>query len=301
MKKTFLAAMILAASFTLIPTYGCGDDESDAAATSVTSPDAGRLSRKGEACEVTRDCTPPLACQSFGATGICVVAEFKISATAKECATIECMDFNDCCQNSIPAAQCTFLQTRCEQSDGGPSSIECQQYALYCKCDATVVTCDEGKCKKPCQQDSECAGLPGTTKCGGGKCVRCTADADCGTNAKCVENNCVADCQSDNECPGFSRCEQGNCVTSGCKSDRECVSATRNVEAKCGSDGKCIQPCETDLECGSPKEYSFFSCIDHQCTYTGCDSDKDCLLAAQGLVDAAPPPRVRYVCRDKAH
>jgi hypothetical protein len=76
--------------------------------------------------------------------------------------------------------------------------------------------------------------------------------------------------------------------------DRECVLATKNVEATCKS-GKCSVPCQSDIECGSPTNYRFFSCIDHECVYTGCDSDKDCEVALTGGSDASTGGRV--VCR----
>jgi len=85
-------------------------------------------------------------------------------------------------------------------------------------------------------------------------------------------------------------------VESGCQTDRECIAATRNVEATCGKDGKCVVACQTDLECGNPKDYSFYSCISGQCTYVGCASDKECELY---MGSSGTGSQGRVVCRDK--
>jgi hypothetical protein len=103
---------------------------------------------------------------------------------------------------------------------------------------------------------------------------------------------------SDSDCPLFDRCTNGKCVDSGCQTNRECVAATHNVESTCGTDGKCIIPCATDLECGSPTSYQFFSCINRQCTFVGCQSDKDCELYL-GLDGGTSANKNHPVCRDK--
>ena len=74
-------------------------------------------------------------------------------------------------------------------------------------------------------------------------------------------------------------------MESGCKTDRECINATKNVDSKC-NEGKCVIACRTDLECGNPRLYNFFSCLNGECTYTGCESDKDCRLFFSGATDA---------------
>ena len=45
---------------------------------------------------------------------------------------------------------------------------------------------------------------------------------------------------------------------------------------------------ENDVECGNPKGYSLVSCIAKKCTFTGCDTDKDCRLLTMG------PQRARH-------
>lgn len=286
-----------------VATTGCrASDDGETTSTSATEPDASRrLSQKGELCQVTNDCVDGLACipisGSFG--GICSVTKFEVAPTAKECALVECREPVDCCP--LPPTSCSTWQAGC--ADAGAGSLVCQQYEAYCKCDATKRDCVADKCVTKCTADAECGMFGPGVKCTGGRCGAgtCAADADCGTGAICVAGMCQAPCRSDGDCAGFARCIAGKCEESGCKTDRECVAATKNVEAKCGSDGECIVPCENDIECGNPKGYAFVSCIDKRCTYTGCESDKDCRLFTMGPQEnAGPQPLNRqFVCRAK--
>src|SRR3954469_20303353 len=64
------------------------------------SSDAPRTSRKGEACRTPSDCADALSVvpsQGAGGGGICVAGEFKVTATAKECAIVQCASPADCC------------------------------------------------------------------------------------------------------------------------------------------------------------------------------------------------------------
>lgn len=265
---------------------------------------ARRESRKGEACQTTNDCAAGLSCVPVASTGgggapgigVCVTGEFKVTQTAKECAIIQCQQAADCCPT--PPSTCPQLAAQC--GDAGPSNFACQQYNALCKCDALRYDCVDERCRTRCNLDSDCGG---TLKCSGGRCVQCVDDSTCLTGETCINGACTPPCQGDGDCPAFNRCQAGKCVPGGCTTDRECIAATRNVESTCGTDGNCIIPCQTDLECGDPKNYRFYSCINRQCIYVGCSSDKDCLLYAYGTVDASVPNpngKTHIVCRDKA-
>ena len=253
------AAVLL--SVVIVAQSGCSKDDSA----------QGRTSRRGEVCQVARDCEDGLFCAPVpgGSGGMCVTGNFKIAKTAKSCVLLECTGASDCC-----------AQGGC---DGG-SGVDCEQ----------------GKCVFRCFDDTQCSSNTGATqRCSGGKCVQCTSDGDCSGGRSCVNGQCQSGCTNDGACGGFDRCVDGHCIPSGCQTDRECVAATRNVDARCGTDGKCIVPCETDLECGSPTNFSFFACIDKQCTYVGCDSDKDCRLFFTGPSDASTLPQGETaVCQD---
>ena len=179
-------------------------------------------------------------------------------------------------------------------ADGGP----CKAYDALCTCHPNAHACSNARCFDLCQSDFDCPRGAALGKCAAGVCVQCAVDADCASSGlACVNGKCQPPCISDGDCPGFERCVGTVCVASGCQSDRECVASTRNVSATCGADGRCRVPCVSDLECGSALDYTFLSCIGGTCTYTGCQSDKDCrlLLAPDG---GALPSSDHVFCRE---
>jgi hypothetical protein len=264
-----------------------------AIAVGCNSKDDTRLSKKGEACNFTNDCNAGLSClpRPGGSGGVCVTGEFHISSTAKECALIQCDQPVDCCPEK--PSNCAELDQECQQStesssgtsgtsgtSGGTTNYYCDQYQQLCVCDQKSWACDEGTCRydKACSQNTECT----SGACVGGHCAECKTDDQCGSGSSCIDNKCVEGCSLDSDCPNFYRCEDGACVEGTCQSNRECVAATGNVEATCDTNaGKCVVPCETDLECGSSQDYRFYSCINNECVYTGCESDKECELYMQ--------------------
>ena len=283
---------LLAGAIVFAAESGCGDDP----AATV------RTSRRGELCTVTNDCGEGLSCAplpgGFGG-GICVTGQFRVPVSAKECALVECTSAADCCDEALVAG-CAELRFLCLADAGTGSAQACLQYESQCGCASGKIDCELGKCVSHCITDGDCDFGGSGRRCAGGACVQCAVDADCAsTGRQCVTGQCHSPCSSDGDCGGFDRCVASRCIASGCQSDRECVAGTRNVDARCGTDGKCVVPCETDLECGNPTSYSFFSCIEKQCTYVGCDSDKDCRLFYTGVSDASTlPAKQHVVCRD---
>lgn len=265
----------------------CKDDETPAR----------NLSRKGEACNVTNDCAQGLACLPIpgGSIGVCTIATFNVAETAKECAVVECTAVEDCCPPR--SATCSTLDQRCRAGD----SDSCASFRAICECKKERLECEQNRCVTTCTIDPECQLVNPSQKCIGGRCAQCGEDADCPFDGQsCINGSCRSPCETDGDCAGFARCVTGRCVDSGCQTDRECVAATRNVEARCGTNGKCKVPCQTDLECGNPKDYSFFSCIRNECTYVGCQSDKDCRILLTGPSDASTiGPNEHVVCRDR--
>jgi hypothetical protein len=288
---TFLLVGVIAGVIGIVQS-GCSKDDTSAA----------RVSRRGEVCQVARDCEDGLFCAPVpsGSGGVCVTGNFKIAKTAKSCTLVECAGASDCCTGT-DFVLCSQLRETCNADAGFSSEQACVQYAQQCACESGAIDCEAGKCVTRCSDDAQCR-INGTSTvpiCAGGKCVQCASDTDCGGGRTCVSGACQAACTNDGACSGFDRCVGGHCIPSGCQSDRECVAATRNVDSRCGTDGKCIVPCETDLECGSPTSFQFFACIDKQCTYVGCESDKDCRLFFTGPSDASTLPMGQLaVCQD---
>ena len=286
-KPAALVCLLVAAALAVIS--ACGSDD----------PAAARTSRRGEACRVSADCADGLACAPIpgGAGGLCVTGDFHVRPTSKDCAVVECSGATDCCDGT-DAQACGQLRDQCATQD--PSSEICIQYHRQCPCDTGAVDCQLGACIFRCSTDKECTAAGSGRHCTGGKCVLCALDTDCADGKQCVNGACQPRCENDGDCSGFDRCVEGRCIASGCQADRECVAATRNVDARCGTDGKCIVPCETDLECGNPTNYTFFSCIEKECTYVGCESDKDCRIFLFGTSDASTlGPKQHAVCKDR--
>lgn len=326
-KRSWVASGVILASLVLaLSNNGCGDDDNE-------NDIATHTGKKGEVCQTTRDCAPGLACiprvvsssgtSTSGSTsilvgggGTCVVGVFNVAPTNKECAVTECETVDDCCKarNIGNSSFCDQYKEICEgpNADDPINQSICTSYKTSCVCDTNQYACEAGECNTKCIDDTSCrnAGpLGGQGKCVGGKCGQCSADTDCkalGDDQTCVNAKCQGPCKGDGDCAGFDRCVAGKCIAGGCQSSRECIAATRNVEATCGTEGKCIIPCQTDLECGNPTGYKFFSCLNNQCTYTGCDTDKDCRLLLTGLSGTTSSSggtgtssALHYVCRDK--
>lgn len=308
-KASWLASAFVVASVLVgVTNNGCGDDDEDEAARGP--------SRKGEACQTTRDCVTGLSCiptTTGAAGGTCVVGVFGILPTTKECVIVQCQTALDCCAN--PSAQCRSLKQQCDfQRDAGiTTGSSCQTYEQACKCDENNKGCEEGLCIDKCVDDDSCVSSGRGSKCLGGRCGQCSGDDECkavNPDYACVNAQCRAPCKGDGDCEGFDRCVNGKCTAGGCQTARECVAMTKNVEATCGTDGKCIQPCQTDLECGRPRGYGFASCIGGRCVDVGCETEKDCQLSSSSLTTSSSStsstggfpgdtPESHFVCREK--
>jgi hypothetical protein len=288
--SSFVTAVVFSAIALVSLAAGCK--------STSTTVDA-RKSSKGEVCQTTNDCADGLDCvpRANDPGGLCVKGEFNVAPTAKECAVIECAQPVDCCPVTPAGIDCTTLNSECQQ--GGPTSSFCSEYKTYCACDGSKYACTNGSCQSICQTPTDCGG--GTFQCNAGKCVECTADNQCTGGDVCSDTGaCVPPCKTDTDCSAFNRCSSGHCsATGGCATDRECIASTKNVTATCAKDGTCVVPCQSDLECGNPEEYRFFSCIANQCIYVGCGSDKECQLYLGTNVGPGGTKHTQIVCRDK--
>jgi hypothetical protein len=271
-----------------------GDNGGDDATTQQSV----RTSGKGEACKTTSDCTPPFVCSPTATGGVCAPGgQLDATPTGKACFNAQCRVPTDCCLAQYVAYNCPYYKNECQTNptnalDGGPSSW-CVYYDTNCKCDSSRLSCDQGACVAPCNNDPDAGVLVACTsaldKCIAGKCVQCSGDSDCAQDIGqfCNANGkCQSACSSDGDCPGFSRCSNSKCVDSGCQSNEECIDALRRVDATCNS-GHCSVPCQSNIECGNPYNYDFYACVQNVCTFVGCSSDKDCEVFFYGPDAAA--------------
>jgi hypothetical protein len=297
--KTAARAVVIA--FVLCGTVGLAA-LSESGCRDEVQPVGPRRSQRNEACQITADCAEGLSCAPLpgGALSVCVTGAFRVRPTSKECVLLECVVANDCCDPSLTVF-CLQQQQACAVDAGDASQQSCITFQKQCGCATGQTVCEEGKCRSNCRGDEDCVSTGAGQVCIAGRCARCATNTQCPGGQQCNNGKCESFCGHDGQCAGFDRCVEGRCLASGCQTDRECIASTRNVDARCGTDGKCIIPCETDLECGDPASYSFFSCIQKQCTYVGCESDKDCRLFYTGPSDASVlPPGDQVVCRERS-
>lgn len=231
------------------------------------------LGGRGESCRSRVDCADGLVCTDK----VCSEASFKLTATGKECVTLQCRTSEECCPT------CANLKAQC---DAGVTSF-CDQYTAALK----KWSCSDNKCENVCTTNSDCSSY----HCAGGRCVDCVEDDDCkgasqcnGSDCFCIKSLCQPKCSADRDCGALQACQSGACVHVGCSTDRECVAYTRDARALC-KDKACQVPCATDSECDSPYSYDFMSCVKGNCTSIGCESNDECRVRANsGGVTTSP-------------
>jgi hypothetical protein len=257
--------------------------------------------QRGEACQARNDCEGGLAC----ILGVCSKNDFELTSSAKQCDRVDCQADADCCGTKAltAPAKCDNRISICST----PTLAGCVSTTCTDSSSCGTGSCGSGYCSNgagTCSAGSDCADT-----CVTNTCTRtgfsCTADADCGgvcsgrycscTNPeynpthpictdpdcvnvctlRCQEERCVTDtsCKTDTDCTTSTKrlCSAGNCVQ--CSADTDC-----NVSAgeACKSN-VCKKPCVADEQCPL-----FQSCQAGDCVATGCKSDRECVLAANG-------------------
>jgi hypothetical protein len=245
-----------------------------------------RYGGRGESCTATNDCEPELSCL----TGMCRETGLSLPHLPKACYRVECETTEDCCATFVPNPNCETYKANC---DSDP--IFCNTWRSLCTCGKS---CEEELCvaaMSGCMTDQECTSAQ-TPFCIEGTCHQCNDDSACpGINSKCADGVCMSPCADDANCPLLYSCQDNACIRTGCESDRECAFITNNPRAKC-TDSECNTPCANDADCASmdPTSRSFEACIEGECKFVGCETDREC-RAALGI--AAMPGKVRAVCR----
>jgi hypothetical protein len=154
---------------------------------------------------------------------------------------------------------------------GGTTFGRCTLSGLSCTSDTNCYknTCSTPVCNcvnedydptDPICTDEDCEGICGFT-CGDERCV---VDTSCKVDLDCLSPTPL--------------CDAGTCVE--CVADEDCE------DEKCVS-GHCGPECEDDTQCAL-----FEVCKANECAYVGCQTDRECVLAA---AEVAEEPRL-LVC-----
>ena len=253
-----------------------------------------------KSCVSSDECDRGTVCKA----GVCA-APTSTPGTKKECTT------KTDCGNGGVGKIC--VQNTCQSCGGasGPcpcggnadcasdqvcSAGACVAKAAVCRyaseCDAGQ-SCVDGKCVKPCADDTACGA---NASCQKGFCqpkpptTTCTSDAQCsGATPKCLAGKCSAPCTSDTQCGAGNYCNQGACVVdtrpkpictaqdkSACSANQACVDGY--CKYTCGKDDDCrlidarIGCCGVNHVCRTPAEAK------PQCTaQTDCGASQSCV------------------------
>lgn len=256
--------------------------------------------QRGEACQARNDCQQGLAC----ILGVCSKNDFELTSSAKHCDRVDCQVDSDCCGNrpKEAPAKCDNRASICQT----PSLPGCITTSCTSSESCGAGSCPTGTCNNSgssCTSNTDCA-----DPCVEGVCavsqLSCSTDLDCyqGTcsirycscsnpdynpsdpicsdpdctnlcNLKCSDERCVQDnsCKSDADCPlaALSICSGGSCVE--CVENDDC----ETDEGEECRNNVCKKPCVANEQCPL-----FHSCRDGDCVETGCQSDRECVLAA---------------------
>lgn len=281
--------------------------------------------KRGETCLARNDCDSGLACIS----GICAKNEFNVDVAVKHCDRIECSADEDCCGDK-PLTAPTKCRDRALICDT-PQVPDCTQTTCTDATEASLCgpegVCGAGTCSilgGTCMDATDCQDV-----CVGGTCTKsagiCTLDTDCTyysynatiqcnsrfcncTNPsydptheictdpecddvcllRCQDQLCVEDdsCEVDSDCfnVGLQICDGGRCVQ--CTADADC---DEDADETCES-GMCHRPCKFNEECGLFEQCNSAG----DCEYVGCQSNRECILAAArgddgiGVLQATP-------------
>ena len=256
--------------------------------------------QRGEACQARNDCQSGLAC----ILNVCSKNDFQLDSSAKHCDRIDCTTDTDCCGDkpSTPPAKCANRTAICSQ----PTILGCTSSVCTSSASCGGGTCPAGLCSNSgtsCTANTDCADT-----CVDGFCsltsLSCTSDANC-ISGTCTTRYCS--CTNPQYAPSSAICTDPDCVnlcTLKCSEER-CVqdtSCTTNANCLAGtkhicSEGSCVQcveddDCNTDTgeqcrnnvckkPCTANEECPLFQgCVNGDCVETGCQSDRECVLAA---------------------
>ncbi len=298
------------AALSLCAVSGCSKDE----AQKVQPETRGK---RGENCQARNDCEAGLACLN----SICSKNEFDVDVAPKQCDRIDCTETADCCGDkpSSAPAKCASRDKLCTSTIPGCAPQRCTDDATCSGGTCLPGTCSGGALSGQCTAVEDCQNV-----CTAGLCsltgAVCGVDADClyseyNATVSCITTNRVCDCTNPEYTPGAAicsdpdctdicllRCDDEQCVADrSCDEDADCTpfglslcSGSRCVQCERNSDcdaendetcadGICHKPCVRNEECPL-----FNACDEGECVYVGCQSDRECILAAAGSAVESP-------------
>jgi hypothetical protein len=243
------------------------------------------------------ECKAPADCASSQNGSQCVAGKCACAADA-DCGSLAA--WGKKCITSLASKRCGCdADAECAGNGNGPvcykdfnkcsckADGECSK-APYTKCALPYDTATYAHCQKPCTGDQECkdrlfgGSTAGFNKCSNGKCVVCTADADCAsnpTNKHCntTLGKCVA-CILDNQCgAGSPFCDPtaNKCVE--CKAAGDCAGSPNGPACAAST---CA--CTADGECAGSYVWGKKCITSGTAKRCGCSADPDCTGAGTG-------------------
>jgi hypothetical protein len=260
--------------------------------------------QRGEACQARNDCQSGLAC----ILGLCSKNDFELTSSALHCDRVDCQTDGDCCGNkpSEAPAKCDHRISVCQT----PTLAGCVQTSCTSSASCGSGTCPSGYCSNStnaaCTGSGDCTDTcnldTGLCTLSGYSCtsdISCTGTGLCSTRycsctnpeylpssaictdpeclnvctLRCSDERCIADtaCTTDTDCTTAAHpvCSSGNCVE--CTINAQCDV----LEGEECRKNVCKKPCVANEECPL-----FNGCKEGDCVPTGCQSDRECVLAA---------------------
>lgn len=213
-------------------------------------------------CPTGTTCTDTAACGGGTCAGLYCSSTFLSCATTDNCEQDEC-DFGLIGAGGAGTGTCTLSGLTCT------SNAQC---TLTNQCTGTGIC----NCNNPNYDPLD---------------PICT-DADCDNICErvCQNELCVLDtsCELDTDCPPTTPlCEmtaQGSMACVECASDTDCQTvADLEDDADECRQGFCVTPCKGDAECPA-----LHACDAGTCTYVGCRTNRECILARLAVEPGDP-------------
>lgn len=305
--------LLLAGLLVFSLALGCKKKEKEA---QRIAPD--QAGERGTSCQAKNDCGSGLSCingicnfASFDVDSTQKECYRVDCATTADCcgdkpieAPTKCRTRDNFCNPSLVGCEAFGSCTSAADCNGGScAGLDCSYTGLNCYDNDD---CEQDECVLPsvglggsgvgycslsfdsCTSNDDCFQTNTCTGFGNCSCANpeydpsepICSDPDCDSvcTKVCENELCVDDtsCEVDTDCVGTgirTLCEAGECVE--CLVDTDCNSTLDDEDDLdvCRA-GLCVTPCKGNSECPM-----FSECQEGECTYVGCKSARECILA----------------------